>query len=130
MKMGSKAAGRSHEINNLVRQKVWLDGRDTIPVHPLHLVKGLDKVDKPLLGGVPEIPYIHAREHDLLTTLFHHLFGLLHQVGYRPVTAPSPCKGNGAEGTKIVASILHFQKIARAVVRRDRRYKGAYAVCL
>ena len=59
-----------------------------------------------------------------LTPIVGDLFGLLHHAGDRPVATASAGKGDRAVGTEIIASVLHFQEMARTVVCRAGRGEG------
>ena len=113
-----------HEIDRLVRDQVRFDGGDAVTYDPFHLVERPDQVDERLPGALSEIADVDTCQHDFFSPLGCHFFGLFHHAGDRPVAAAPTGKGNRTVGTEIIASVLHFQKMARTVVCRTRGGEG------
>ncbi len=76
-----------------------------------------------------EIADVDPREHDLLSSLFHHLPCLSGQIGNGTVTATASGERYGTERTEIITAVLHLEKITGPVVGRHGRDKRLDTVC-
>ena len=70
---------------------------------------------------MPEVADVHAREHNLFSSLASRLLSLLHKRGDRRVAREPTRIRYGAIGAEIVAAVLHLEEVAGAVATRARR---------
>ena len=102
-------------LDELVRNQIGFERADAVTLNALYPIERLNQVDKLLAGSLTKVADVHTGEHNLLTTLGSGLLGLRYQRGNRWVARKTTGVGNGTVGAEVIATILHLQKIARAV---------------
>ena len=103
------------KVYDFVRQQVGFYGRDAITFDALHAVECLHQVEESLTGAAAEVANVHARDNNFFSPLGSHGLSLRHQRCDGAVSAFTAGNGDGSIGAIVVATVLHFQKIARAV---------------
>ena len=123
MEMGHNAFAGLNVFDDFVGQQVGLNRRNTETHIALDIVQRFHKIEKILVGMHAEIANVNPRKHYFAGSCIDGLHRSFHRFGYRCATAAATCKGNCAVSAIIIATILHFQEIAGAVVARTRRFK-------
>ena len=118
MKMRHKTFAGSGELNDLVRNQVRLNRRNAVTCNTLHLVECANQLGKSFVRALPEIADIYSGQYDLFPAFACYLFGLRDKVGELAIPAASARRRNRAKRAEIVASVLYFQKMTRAVTGR------------
>ena len=118
MEMRGNVCRPRHEVDNLPGQQIRLDTADAHTVGRIERkrVQRTQKVNESLACTAPEIAYINARQYNLLRALAKHGQRLRADRLHGGVAAPAPGIGNGTIGAEIVATVLHLEETARAVV--------------
>ena len=125
MEMRHKSTRTRNIFNNLIRQQIGLDGRDTITFYTLHFIQFLHQIKKCFACRLSEIPDIHSGNNYFLSAFPGCPASLRHYVLNPSVTAASTGKRNRTIRAKIVTTILHLQEITGTVTPRTRRRKTA-----
>ena len=123
MEMGHNAFAGLNVFDDFVGQQVGLNRRNTETHIALDIVQRFHKIEKILVGMHAEIANVNPRKYYFAGSCIDGLHGSFHRFGYRCATAAATCKGNCAVSAIIIATILHFQEIAGAVVARTGRFK-------
>ena len=103
------------ELQHLVGEQVGLYAGYAVSLYTLYCIQGLQQVQETLSRGLAEVSDIHSGDDYLLCTSHGCLAGLGNQQLYTAVARASTCKGYGAVGAIIVATILNLKEIARPV---------------
>ena len=111
-----------------VGKQIRLYRRDAVTLDSLHAVQRLYEVVKSLVRAFTEITYVDAGNHYFLSAVGRHLPRLAYQVIYPAATASPAGTRDGAIAAIIVATVLHFQEISRAVAFRAGWYEFPYVL--
>ena len=118
MEMRHERTGVRTVVYQFIRQQVGFQTADTEPLDALHLIECLHQIQTRLTGCPTEITNVDTRQHDFLSPFLCRLFCLCHQRSDAGIAGEAASVWYRAIGTEIVAAILHFQEIARAVTTR------------
>ena len=114
------------EVDDFIRQQIRLDRTDAITLNAFHAVKRLNELEKGFARTAPKIAGVNASQHNLFSAFGRHSFSLVDERRNRPVSASAPSERNRAIRAIIVASVLHFEKVSRAIAFAARRHERAY----
>ena len=126
MEMRHETPGTGHVFYDFIRQQIRLDRGYAVTLNAFHIVQRFHQVEESLTGRFAEVSYIDTGQYYFLSTFGSCPAGLLHHRSNAAVTATSAGKGNGAIGTIIIATVLHFQEETGTVATRTRRGKRTY----
>ena len=118
VEMGHERSAGGAEREHLVGEQVGLDARDAVAVDALDAVESLDELEERLARRLAEVADVDARDDNLAATLLRHLARLCDERLDASVATASAGEGNGAVGAVVVATVLNFKEIARAVTAR------------
>ena len=110
VEMGLELGRRRAEADDVIGQKVRLDGRDAVAFDARHPVERREQVSEPLAGSPSEIACIDARYHDFLSTRSGDSLRFLHEVGDGHVAARSAGVMYRTVGALVVAAVLYLQE--------------------
>ncbi len=123
MEMGHEAARRCHEIYDFICQQIRLYRRNTVALDSVDLVEGTAQINETVGAPFAEIADVDTGYHYFASALGRRLTCLSDKLVYRARTRTSASLWNCAVGAPVVASVLHFQKIACAVAARARGHE-------
>ena len=126
MKMRHKGTRLRTEVDNFIRQQIRLDRTDAITLNAFHAVKRLNELEKGFARAAPKIAGVNAGQHNFFSAFGRHGFSLTDERRNRPVAASTSGERNRAIRAIIVASVLHFEKVSRAIAFTTRRHERAY----
>ena len=106
------------KIDDLVGEQVRLYRRDPEALDAIDAVERPEQIQKRLAGIASELTDIDTSDHDLPAPFRCHLTRLGGKIGNASGTAASACRRNCAIRAPVVASVLHFKEISRAVAFR------------
>ena len=125
VEMGHESTRMYTKVNDLIGQQIRLNAGNAIAFDALHTIQGTQQVNKGFARGATKVARVDPRDDNFLASLRRHLLRLLHQRCDGTVARTPPGNGDGAIGAVIVASVLHFKEIARAVAPGARRHECA-----
>ena len=135
MEMRHELLAGCYEVDDLITAQIRFDAADAETLDAFHLVQRLDQSHEVLAlavsgveGSTTEITCVHAGEYDLLDAGLRNALGYSDSLSDGSTSTTPPCEWNGAEGTEIVAAVLHFQECARSRARRSCSRGGISAV--
>ena len=115
MEMRHKGTALCTEPQHLVGEQVWLYAGYAVSLYTLYCIQGLKQIQETLSRCLAEVSDVHSCDDYLLCTCHGSLAGLGNQQLYTAVTRASTCKGYGAVGAIIVATVLNLEEVTRAV---------------
>ena len=115
MKMRRKAGGSSHKLNDLVAEQIGFQRRNPETFNALDSIQSPQQVYEFFAVAFTEISYVYTGQNDFTTAFGSHFEGLPNDFFDADIATSASGKRNGAIGTKIIATVLYFQKITGAV---------------
>ncbi len=112
----------------LIREQVGFARGNTNSELPFYTVQGAEQVDKSFAGTASEIAYIDSRQNNFLSPFGKRSSGRSDNIFDKRIARAPACKGDGAIGTEIIASVLYFEETARAVIAGIGRLKNILAL--
>src|SRR5690606_2540115 len=116
-----KTLGSGYKLNDFVGKQVGFYGGNTESADSFDFIQCHDQFQKGLFAFSvmnSKVANIHSSEHNFFNSGCCDLFGLPYDVANKPTPAGSAGQRYGAEGTGVVASVLHFYECPGAITYR------------
>ena len=123
MKMRCEMTAVRHKIDDLVGEQVRFTTRYSDSIVSVQLVESPQQVNKMFVRRTTEITDVDATENQFLRPTVQCLLRLLYERCDGGVSTLAARQRNGAIRAEIIASVLHFDEAARAVILAVRPVK-------
>ena len=119
MEMRHELIGSNHKVDNLVREQIGFNRRNTETFDALQTIQVFDQCEEICVVQGAVITDVHSGENNFFGTGINCFLSLRNGLFDCCASASSASQRNRTECTEIIASILNFQECARAVTGRE-----------